>query len=165
MHYLDQLFLLPLHFTKRFVLIYITLSFCGKMWKYFKGTAALGSLFNYIGMNLIPCFLFVVMSANSSPSELVHAPGDLTSSISNRNGKPNCYLVLIGILSGLHAILTSIFIREFVNNKDTRTRLEQIQFAVSNAEKLQKFLSSKRLHFIWDLCKRTTLQCSRCLPG
>uniref|UniRef100_A0A3B5M5T8 C-type lectin domain-containing protein n=1 Tax=Xiphophorus couchianus TaxID=32473 RepID=A0A3B5M5T8_9TELE len=31
--------------------------------------------------------------------------------------------------------------------------------------KLQKLLSSKWLDYIWNLCNRTTLQCSRCLPG
>uniref|UniRef100_A0A3P9NX58 C-type lectin domain-containing protein n=1 Tax=Poecilia reticulata TaxID=8081 RepID=A0A3P9NX58_POERE len=50
--------------------------------------------------------------------------------------KPNWYFVVIGILSGLVATLMALFIREFVNNQDLRTSLEQMQLA-----------------------------CSRCLPG
>ncbi|XP_027900161.1 low affinity immunoglobulin epsilon Fc receptor-like [Xiphophorus couchianus] len=32
-------------------------------------------------------------------------------------------------------------------------------------KKQRSILSSKYLDYIWDLCNRTTLQCSRCLPG
>ncbi|XP_007540676.1 C-type lectin domain family 6 member A-like isoform X1 [Poecilia formosa] len=104
-------------------------------------------------------------SANYTPPELVHAPGNRTYSISMKKKKPNWYIVVIGILTGLLATLMSLFIREFVNNKDLMTSLEQMQLAANNAEKLQRILFSKRLDYIWTLCDRTTLQCSRCLPG
>ncbi|XP_008399319.1 galactose-specific lectin nattectin-like isoform X2 [Poecilia reticulata] len=79
--------------------------------------------------------------------------------------KPNWYFVVIGILSGLVATLMALFIREFVNNQDLRTSLEQMQLAADNADKLHRISFSKRLDYIWDLCDRSTLQCSRCLPG
>ncbi|XP_014879784.1 CD209 antigen-like protein E isoform X1 [Poecilia latipinna] len=106
-------------------------------------------------------------SANYTPPEPVHAPRNRTNSTSEstKKQKRHRYLVVIKILSGLLAILMSLFIREFVKEKEIMTSLEQMQLAANNAEKLQKLMSSKRLDYIWDLCDRTTLRCSRCLPG
>ncbi|XP_054911674.1 CD209 antigen-like protein D [Poeciliopsis prolifica] len=81
-----------------------------------------------------------------------------------RNRKHRRYMIIIKILSGLLAIMMSLFIREFVQKKHIMTSLEEMRLTIST-QKLPKILSSQRLDYIWGLCNRTTLHCSRCLPG
>uniref|UniRef100_A0A3B5MJ03 C-type lectin domain-containing protein n=1 Tax=Xiphophorus couchianus TaxID=32473 RepID=A0A3B5MJ03_9TELE len=67
----------------------------------------------------------------------------------------------------LGRIPCNLTLLEKVNQLTSQLKSTQNKYQLTELEnkKQRSILSSKHLDYIWDLCDRTTLQCSRCLPG
>uniref|UniRef100_A0A3B5LFV3 C-type lectin domain-containing protein n=1 Tax=Xiphophorus couchianus TaxID=32473 RepID=A0A3B5LFV3_9TELE len=67
----------------------------------------------------------------------------------------------------LGRIPCNLTLLEKVNQLTSQLKSTQNKYQLTELEnkKQRSILSSKRLDYIWNRCDRTTLQCSRCLPG
>ncbi|XP_032445752.1 low affinity immunoglobulin epsilon Fc receptor-like [Xiphophorus hellerii] len=85
---------------------------------------------------------------------------------------PCNYTLLEKKVTSLHGVLSNALKSKEKVEREVKQLTAQIKSTQKNDQltelenkKQRSFLSSKHLDYIWDLCDRTTLQCSRCLPG